>query len=57
MKMNDVTTACVEVIALLEKNRVQLKITCINQDGIMFLEGEALVIAPNGPLYIATYQS
>ena len=56
VKMNDVITACVEVIALLEKNRVQLKTTCINQESIMVLEGEALVIAPNVPLYIATYQ-
>jgi len=47
VKINDVITACVEVVTLLEKNRVRLKTTCINQDGVMVLEGEALVIAPN----------
>jgi len=56
MKVNDVTTACVEVVALLEKNRVRLKTTCNNQEGVMVLEEEALVIAPNGALAIEAYQ-
>jgi len=47
VKLNDVITACVEVIDLLEKNRIRLKTTCVNQDGVMILEGEALVIAPH----------
>ena len=47
MKVNDVITAYVEVVALLEKNRVQLKTTCINQEGVIVLEGEALVVAPD----------
>jgi len=34
----------VEVIA--EKNRVRLKTTCTNQDGIVVLDGEALVSPP-----------
>ena len=56
VKINDVITACVEVIALLDKNRVRLKTTCINQEGVMVLEGEALVIAPDGALAIEAYQ-
>ena len=57
VKVNDVITVCVEVVAVLEKNRVRLKTTCMNQEGVTVLEGEALVIAPNGALSIATYQS
>jgi len=56
VKINDVITACVEVIALLDKNRVRLKTTCMNQEGVMVLEGEALVIAPNGALAIEAYE-
>ena len=56
VRINDVITACVEVIALLDKNRVRLKTTCINQEGVMVLEGEALVIAPDGALAIEAYQ-
>ena len=52
VKINDVITACVEVIALLDKNRVRLKTTCINQENVMVLEGDALVIAPNRALSI-----
>jgi 3-hydroxybutyryl-CoA dehydratase len=46
VKINDVITASVEVIELLERNRVRLKTTCKNQEGDMVLEGEALVISP-----------
>lgn len=57
VKVNDVITACVEVVALLERNQVRLKTTCINQDGVNVLEGEALVIAPNKALAIEAYKS
>jgi len=57
VKINDVITACVEVIDLLEKNRVRLKTSCINQEGVIVLEGEALVIAPNRALVTETDQS
>ena len=57
VKINDVITACVEVIALLDKNRVRLKTTCMNQEGVMVLEGEALVIAPDISPAIEDYQS
>jgi len=49
VKVGDVITASVEVVDLLEKNRVRLKTTCINQEGVMVLEGEALVIASREP--------
>ena len=46
VKVNDLITACVEVVTLLEKNRIRLKTTCMNQESVIVLEGEALVIAP-----------
>ena len=46
VKVGDVVTASVEVIELLEKNRVRLKTKCVKQDGVVVLDGEALVIAP-----------
>ena len=57
VKINDVITACVEVVDLLEKNRIRLKTTCINQEGVMVLEGEALVIAPDRSPTIEVYES
>ena len=39
VKVNDVITACVEVVDLLEKNRARLKTTCMNQKGVMILKG------------------
>jgi 3-hydroxybutyryl-CoA dehydratase len=56
VKVNDVITACVEVVTLLDKSRVRLKTTCINQEGVTVLEGEALVIAPNEALAIEVYE-
>ncbi len=46
VKVGDVVTASVEVIDLLEKHRVRLKTQCVKQDGVVVLDGEALVIAP-----------
>ena len=46
VKVGDVVTASVEVIDLLEKRRVRLKTKCVKQDGVVVLDGEALVIAP-----------
>jgi len=48
VKVGDVVTASVEVIDLLEKHRVRLKTKCVRQDGVLVLDGEALVIAPTG---------
>ena len=46
VKVGDVVTASVEVIDLLEKHRVRLKTKCVKRDGVVVLDGEALVIAP-----------
>jgi len=46
VKVGDVITASVEVVELLEKRKVRLKITCVNQGGIKVLDGEALVSVP-----------
>jgi 3-hydroxybutyryl-CoA dehydratase len=47
VRIGDTVTATVEVIEKLgDKKRVRLKTTCVNQDGTMVLEGEALVSPP-----------
>jgi len=47
VKMGDTITARVEVVEImLEKNRVRLQTTCINQHGESVLAGEALVLPP-----------
>ena len=39
--------ARVEIVEVLpEKNRIRLKTTCVNQDGILLVEGEAIVSPP-----------
>lgn len=48
--IGDTITARVEILELnTEKNRVRLKTTCSNQDGIMVLEGFGLVSPPKAP--------
>ena len=43
----DTIKAEVEVVEkIVEKNRVRLRTTCTNQDGVMVLDGEALVMPP-----------
>jgi 3-hydroxybutyryl-CoA dehydratase len=45
--IDDAITAAVEVTAYREDKRiVTLKTTCTNQDGVLVVEGEAVVIAP-----------
>jgi 3-hydroxybutyryl-CoA dehydratase len=47
VRIGDTIIARVEVIELiLDKNRVRLKTVCINQEGILVLDGEAWVSAP-----------
>ncbi len=46
VRINDVVTAKVEVLELLEKNRVRLRTTVVRQDGVMAVDGEALVVVP-----------
>lgn len=50
VRIGDTITARVEILELLmEKNRVRLKTTCSNQDGVMVLTGEGLVSPPKAP--------
>jgi 3-hydroxybutyryl-CoA dehydratase len=47
VRIGDTVTARVEVIEIMsEKNRVRFKTTCVNQEGIQVLTGEALVSPP-----------
>jgi 3-hydroxybutyryl-CoA dehydratase len=48
--IGDTITGRVEVMELnTEKNRVGLKTTCSNQQGVVVLEGEGLVMPPKAP--------
>jgi 3-hydroxybutyryl-CoA dehydratase len=44
--VGDVVTASVEVVELLEKGKVRLKTSCVNQKGVTVLDGVALVSVP-----------
>jgi 3-hydroxybutyryl-CoA dehydratase len=44
--VGDVITASVEVVELLEKGKVRLKTSCVNQKGVTVLDGVALVSVP-----------
>ena len=48
--IGDTITGRVEVMELIpEKNRVRLKTTCSNQDGVIVISGEGLVSPPKAP--------
>lgn len=50
VRIGDTITALAQITDInVEKNRVRLKTTCMNQDGIQVLEGEA-VVSPPKPL-------
>ena len=50
VRIGDTITARVEVVELIaEKNRVRLKTSCSNQDGVVVLSGEGLVSPPKPP--------
>ena len=50
VRIGDTITACVEVIEIIaEKKRVRLRTTCINQEGTLVLDGEAVVSPPKPP--------
>ena len=50
VKIGDTLTARVEVIDVMpEKNRLRLKTTCTNQEGVEVLDGEAIVSPPKAP--------
>jgi 3-hydroxybutyryl-CoA dehydratase len=47
VRIGDTITARAEVIEInTEKNRVRLKTTCVNQEGTLVLDGEAMVSPP-----------
>jgi len=47
VRIGDTITARVEVVEILnEKNRVRLRTTCVNQEGVLVLDGQAIVSPP-----------
>jgi 3-hydroxybutyryl-CoA dehydratase len=45
--IGDTLIARAEIVEVLtEKNRIRLKTTCVNQDGILLVDGEAIVSPP-----------
>ncbi|HQM92018.1 MAG TPA: MaoC family dehydratase, partial [Syntrophales bacterium] len=47
VRIGDTVTARVEVREkLAEKNRVKLRTTCVNQDGTLLVDGEAVIMPP-----------
>jgi len=47
VRIGDTITARAEVIEVIEeKNRIKLRTTCTNQEGVIVLEGEAVVSPP-----------
>jgi 3-hydroxybutyryl-CoA dehydratase len=49
VRIGDTITGKVEVLELMEKNKVRLKTTCTNQEGVIVLSGEGLVSPPKAP--------
>lgn len=50
VRIGDTITAKVEVVEVItEKNRVRLRTTCVNQEGVVVLDGEAVVSPPKPP--------
>lgn len=48
--IGDTITGRVEIMELIpEKNRVRIKTTCSNQDGVIVISGEGLVSPPKAP--------
>ena len=47
VRVGDTVTARVEIIEIIaDKKRVRLKTTCVNQEGTLVLDGEAVVSPP-----------
>lgn len=47
VRIGDTITTTAEVVELIvDENRVRLKTTCTNQDGVLVVDGEALMSAP-----------
>ena len=46
VRFGDTITARVEIIEKMEKNKLRLRTTCTNQNGVLVIDGEALVSPP-----------
>jgi 3-hydroxybutyryl-CoA dehydratase len=46
--LNDTIKVYVEIVEFMEKGRLKIATRCINQDGIIVIDGEAVVIPPKG---------
>ena len=50
VRIGDTVTARAEVVEIIQdKNRVLMRTTCVNQDGVTVVDGEALVSPPKAP--------
>lgn len=50
VRIGDTVTARAKVVEIIQdKNRVLLRTTCVNQDGVTVVDGEALVSPPKAP--------
>jgi 3-hydroxybutyryl-CoA dehydratase len=50
VRMGDTITASVEIIEIMtEAKRIKAKTTCVNQEGTLVLDGEAIVSPPKKP--------
>jgi 3-hydroxybutyryl-CoA dehydratase len=50
VRIGDTVTARAEVVEIIQdKNRALLRTTCVNQDGVTVVDGEALVSPPKAP--------
>ena len=46
VRIGDTVTATAEVVEVVDGKRLRLHTTCVNQDGTMVLDGEAMVLPP-----------
>ncbi|NNG06814.1 MAG: MaoC family dehydratase [Desulfobacteraceae bacterium] len=50
VRIGDTVTARAEVVEIIQdKNRVLMRTTCVNQDGVTVVDGKALVSPPKAP--------
>lgn len=46
VRIGDTVTAEVEVVEIIDGKRMRLRTTAVNQDGVMVVDGEAMVLPP-----------
>jgi 3-hydroxybutyryl-CoA dehydratase len=50
VRIGDTVTASVEIVEIMaEAKRIRAKTTCVNQEGTLVLDGEAIVSPPKRP--------